>query len=76
MAIILQADADVRGLLSEKGGVLNVAPTEETIWHGFAEAIFGSMEARGAGLRIKNVDPIRSSEYPLPARRPLNSRLA
>jgi dTDP-4-dehydrorhamnose reductase len=75
-AIIRQANSDLPGLLSVKGGILNITPTGETSWHGFAEAIFESLKVRGTLLKVKTVDPISSSEFPLPARRPLNSRLA
>lgn len=50
-------------------GVYHLAPHGETSWHGFAEAIFLL-----AGYEMK-LHPIATSEYPTPARRPLNSRL-
>ena len=50
-------------------GVFNVVPSGDTTWHGFAKAIV-------EGLGLKNsVNPIASSEYPTPARRPVNSIL-
>jgi dTDP-4-dehydrorhamnose reductase len=50
-------------------GVFNVVPSGDTTWHGFAKAI-----VEGLGLQ-NSVNPIASSEYPTPARRPVNSIL-
>ncbi|MBC2732602.1 dTDP-4-dehydrorhamnose reductase [Thiobacillus sp.] len=50
-------------------GVYHMTNAGETSWHGFA----GAIQAHdGAGVRLR---PIPSSDYPTPARRPLNSRL-
>jgi dTDP-4-dehydrorhamnose reductase len=58
----------------EKRGLYNLTASGQTSWFGFAEAIFA--EASGAlGLRAPKLIPIPSSEYPVPARRPANSRL-
>jgi dTDP-4-dehydrorhamnose reductase len=43
-----------------------------TSWHGFAEAIFTAYEGE---LVVRSVTGIPSSDYPTPAKRPLNSRL-
>ena len=48
---------------------------EPTSWHGFAEAIFELARAQGAELEVKTIHAIPTSDYPLPAPRPLNSRL-
>ncbi len=55
-------------------GVFHLAGREATSWHGFAEAIFAGLEKRGL-KRPRNI-PIPTSDYPTPARRPLNSRLS
>lgn len=49
----------------------------ETTWHGFAQAIFERWRAiaPASPLAVKSVEAIASSDYPTPARRPLNSRL-
>jgi dTDP-4-dehydrorhamnose reductase len=47
-------------------GLLHLVPSGETTWYGFARAILGEGAA---------ITPIRSSEYPTPARRPANSVL-
>lgn len=60
----------------QKGGVVHCAASGETSWHGFAEAIFADARARGAELKIGEVTPIPSADYPTSAARPANSRLA
>jgi dTDP-4-dehydrorhamnose reductase len=60
------------------GGLYHLAPRGETSWHGFAQAIFRQAEAFGETLRVQpdRVASIPTANYPTPARRPLNSRLA
>jgi len=57
--------------------VYNLTSTGETSWHGFAQAIVEIAQQNGLlpekPLVIK---PIPSSAYPVPAKRPANSRLA
>ena len=48
----------------------------QTSWHGFSEAIFSGARLRGAQLRVKEVRPVSSVEYPTLATRPANSRLS
>ncbi|MCL7945115.1 dTDP-4-dehydrorhamnose reductase [Marinobacter sp. ATCH36] len=50
-------------------GLYHLAPEGETSWHGFAKEIFGL-----AGKNTKTY-PIPTSDYPTPAKRPLNSRV-
>lgn len=52
-----------------EAGLYHLAPTGETSWHGFAKEIF-----RLAGKNTK-ANPIPTSDYPTPAKRPLNSRM-
>jgi len=47
----------------------HLAPSGETSWHGFAQKIF-----RLSGHSVK-ANPIPTSDYPTPAKRPLNSRM-
>ncbi|MFH1817381.1 MAG: dTDP-4-dehydrorhamnose reductase [Pseudomonadota bacterium] len=54
---------------AEPWGIYHVTNAGETSWHGFAEAI---QAHDGADVRLL---PIPSSDYPTPAKRPLNSRL-
>ena len=45
-----------------------------TTWHGFAEEIF-RLASGYESLQVKRVEPVRTSEYPTPAKRPSNSVL-
>ncbi|MDR2240991.1 MAG: dTDP-4-dehydrorhamnose reductase [Zoogloeaceae bacterium] len=58
-----------------ESGVFHLAAGGETSWHGFASAI---LAGRGGddGLRVQRITPITTADYPTPARRPANSRLA
>lgn len=56
-------------------GIYHLVNSGETSWHGFAEAIFAEARARGMEMRVQTVEPIPTTEYPTPAKRPLNSRL-
>jgi len=55
----------------EPWGVYHMTNAGETSWHGFAEAI---QALDGAESKARLL-PIPSSDYPTPAKRPLNSRL-
>lgn len=54
-------------------GVYNVVNRGETTWCGVARNIFEAAAARG--MRVPVVEPIPTTAYPTPARRPVNSRL-
>ncbi|ODT38634.1 MAG: dTDP-4-dehydrorhamnose reductase [Lautropia sp. SCN 70-15] len=57
--------------------ILHLCAAGETSWHGFAQEIFdGWRTLAGAdSLKLRELLPIPSSEYPTPAARPPNSRL-
>jgi dTDP-4-dehydrorhamnose reductase len=54
-------------------GSYNLTNRGETSWFGFASAI--AEQLRAEGKPCARLVPIPSSEYPTPAKRPLNSRL-
>lgn len=56
----------------KKSGIYHLSATGSTSWFGFAEAIFelSALEPK------PKVEPIATSDYPVPAKRPANSRLA
>ncbi|UCO97931.1 dTDP-4-dehydrorhamnose reductase [Metapseudomonas lalkuanensis] len=58
---------------NRRWGVYHLTNQGETSWFGFASAIGEQLKA--AGKPCGRLVPIPSSEYPTPAKRPLNSRL-
>lgn len=54
-------------------GIFHAAGTGQTTWHGLAVAAFE--EAARFGAKIPDVQPIRTEDWPTPAKRPANSRL-
>lgn len=56
-------------------GVYHLSQAGETSWHQFAQAIFREASDRGIQLSVKSVEAISTTDYPTPAKRPLNSRL-
>ncbi|WP_434986172.1 dTDP-4-dehydrorhamnose reductase [Vreelandella zhaodongensis] len=59
-------------------GIYHLAPRGETSWHGFASEIFSQAREVGEALAItpESTVGIPTAEYPTPAQRPLNSRMA
>ncbi len=59
-------------------GIYHLAPSGTTSWHGFACEIFKQATEAGVTLALSpsQVRGIPTTEYPTPATRPLNSRLA
>jgi dTDP-4-dehydrorhamnose reductase len=56
----------------ERSGVYHLTAAGETSWHGFAQAIFDI----SMGENAPRVDPIETNDYPVPAKRPANSRMS
>lgn len=54
-------------------GLYHLSARGETSWFGFASAIAEQLRAQGKA--VARLQPVPSSGYPSPARRPLNSRL-
>lgn len=82
-ALIADVTAQVLGQLRYRpaadvpSGIYHLAAAGETSWHGFAQAIVRGAASRGRSLKLA-ADAIRAiptSDYPLPAPRPANSRL-
>jgi len=57
------------------GGLYHLTAAGETNWHAYAEYVIEQARALGAPLKVKNIEAIATSDYPLPATRPANSRL-
>lgn len=58
-------------------GLYHLAAQGETSWYDYAKYVLQIASEKGVYLKldIKNIYPILSSEYPVAAQRPLNSRL-
>ena len=60
------------------GGTYHAVAAGETSWHAYARHVIEFARARGVPLKVApdQVLAIPTSDYPTPARRPLNSRLS
>jgi dTDP-4-dehydrorhamnose reductase len=69
----------LRSLLAGTGqaGIYHVAAGGETTWNGYARFVVGCAQQAGEKLKAgpQEVDPVPTSAFPTPARRPHNSRL-
>jgi dTDP-4-dehydrorhamnose reductase len=82
-ALLADVTAQVLGQLRYRNpadtpsGIYHLVAGGETSWHGFAQAIIRGGVARRLSFRLapEDVRAIATSEYPLPAKRPMNSRL-
>jgi dTDP-4-dehydrorhamnose reductase len=73
-ALIVQHACRERAKADFASGILNVAASGETSWCGFAQTIVDQAMIQGLLRNRPKVRPIASSDYPLPAARPKNSR--
>jgi dTDP-4-dehydrorhamnose reductase len=69
------AAAALEALRQHAFGIYHVCNSGVTSWHGFAQAIFALATTYDSSIKCKHINPIPTSAYPLPAPRPLNSRL-
>jgi dTDP-4-dehydrorhamnose reductase len=60
-----------------KSGIYHAVPDGETSWHDLAVFAIEAAASCGEGIEIKseNIQAIPATDYPLPAKRPYNSRL-
>ena len=58
-------------------GLYHLAAAGETSWHGYASQVLETVRRLQPGLELKvqAIDPVPTSAFPTPARRPHNSRL-
>jgi dTDP-4-dehydrorhamnose reductase len=61
----------------QDAGLYHLVAGGETSWHGYAKLVIASAERSQFATKIKatQVDPVPTSAFSTPARRPLNSRL-
>lgn len=56
-------------------GLYHLAAAGETSWHGYATFVCDFARRAGIDLRAQTIEPVPTSAFPTPAKRPLNSRL-
>jgi dTDP-4-dehydrorhamnose reductase len=71
----LGANGSGPGRAREASGIYHLAAAGAVSWFGFAQAIFERARALRGDFKAPSLAPIRSAEYPTPARRPADSRL-
>ena len=60
---------------AEAQGLYHLSAAGSTSWHGYAQYLLDQAAGQGVELRCKQIAPIATADYPLPAPRPANSRL-
>ncbi len=62
----------------EVAGVYHAVAAGETSWHGYARHVIEFARAAGQSIRVapSAIEPVPTSAFPAPARRPANSRMA
>jgi len=73
--IITKSSGNFRETFARAKGLVNVAASGETSWHGFAVAIISGLGERGVKIAAEKITPISTASYPTKAERPANSRL-
>jgi dTDP-4-dehydrorhamnose reductase len=61
--------------LDGRSGIYNLTSTGETSWFGFAKVLL-TKSSGTFGFTVPNLIPIKTSDFPRPAKRPANSRLS
>lgn len=79
----LLADATAHMIVATRAqwslcGTYHLAAAGQTSWHAYASHVIEFARARGTALKVapEQIVAIPTTDYPTPARRPLNSRLA
>ena len=69
---------DQLGLRKFSSGIYHAVPAGETTWHGLACLAVQTAQDAGIKFRVEQdgIKPILAEEYPLPAPRPMNSRMS
>ncbi|WP_122751481.1 dTDP-4-dehydrorhamnose reductase [Pseudomonas atacamensis] len=60
---------------AQLGGMYHLVAAGEVCWHGYASHVIEFARKSGEQLKVTELNPIESTAYPTPARRPLNSRM-
>ena len=75
LALVLNEEQQLKTFSS---GIYHAVPQGETTWHALARYAVKSATDAGAVLQLRpdTIEAIPATEYPLPAPRPMNSRMA
>lgn len=73
--ILRQAQCE-RSAKTFSAGIFNLTNSGETSWFGFAEKIVELARLQNLDLKNRLINPIPTTSYPTPAKRPANSRLS
>lgn len=60
----------------EKCGIYHLVASGETNWYEYAKLITEEAKKNDIELSLNEINPISATEYPLPAKRPYNSRMS
>jgi dTDP-4-dehydrorhamnose reductase len=74
-AILAGGAENVRQRCTQTRGLVHFAASGAASRHKVAGAIVAGLRARGCALAVERILPVASTEFPTPAKRPLNSRL-
>jgi dTDP-4-dehydrorhamnose reductase len=72
--VLAEESTNLPQCFARASGIVNIAASGETSWHGFAVRIVDGLRARGIKLAVQSIAPLRTEEYPTKAKRPHNSR--
>lgn len=67
--------AEASLFMLDKKGIFHFANSHETTWFRFAKEIYRQCMENGVQLKVKEIIPITTQEYPTPAKRPAHSVL-
>lgn len=73
-ALVIRHAVLERGAGQFASGIFNMTNSGKTTWHGFAQAIVAA-QSPVTNLKLTKLNPIATTDYPLPAQRPANSCL-
>lgn len=75
LSLVLNERGEIKAFQS---GIYHAVPSGETTWHGLASYVVNAALEAGVQLTVRpdGVRAISTDEYPLPAPRPMNSRMS
>jgi dTDP-4-dehydrorhamnose reductase len=75
LSLVLNERGEIKAFRS---GIYHAVPSGETTWHGLASYVVNAALEAGVQLKVHSdgVRAISTEEYPLPAPRPMNSRMS